>query len=317
MDGLPTVSIVVSFFNEEPVLEALVRRLDDAFVSLQDEARPEYVFVDDRSTDRSRAVLLELRATRPHLKVITTSRNFGVFPGIMAGLDHATGDAVITMDADLQDPPELVPELVRAWKREEADVVYTVRTARKGESPAKMAATRLGYEMLRSISTVDLPIESGDFRLMSRKVVDLVRRLSEAEPFVRGLVRWVGFKQVPVRYERGARLAGDTHFIFYKTKVLKNFISGIISFSDAPAYFPLIAGLALCAVTAIAVPLATLAILFGSTGPWLLALLVLASSAVQLVSIGLVGIYVAKILQNVRGRPRYVVDSSVGFGDDG
>jgi dolichol-phosphate mannosyltransferase len=117
--------------------------------------------------------------------------------------------------------------------------------------------------------------------------------------------------------ERGARLAGDTHFIFYKTKVLKNFISGIISFSDAPAYFPLIAGLALCAVTALALPLAAVAIVFGSKGPWLLALLLLASSAVQLVSIGLVGIYVAKILQNVRGRPRYVVDGTVGFGDDG
>jgi dolichol-phosphate mannosyltransferase len=306
MDGLPTVSIVVSFYNEEPVLEALVRRLDDAFVSLQDEARAEYVFVDDCSTDRSREVLLGLRATRPHLKVITTSRNFGLFPGIMAGLDHATGDAAITMDADLQDPPELVPELVRAWKREEADVVYTVRTARRGESPAKMAATRLGYELLRSISTVDLPIESGD-----------VRRLPEAEPFVRGLVRWVGFKQVPVRYEREARLAGDTHFIFYKTKVLKNFVSGIISFSDAPAYFPLIAGLALAALTALAVPVAAVAILFGFAGPWLLAIVLLASSAVQLLSIGLVGIYVAKILQNVRGRPRYVVDRSVGFGDDG
>jgi polyisoprenyl-phosphate glycosyltransferase len=318
MDGLPTVSIVVSFYNEEPVLDALVRRLDDAFVSLQDEARPEYVFVDDRSTDRSREILLGLRATRPHLKVITTSRNYGLFPGIMAGLDHATGDAVITMDADLQDPPELVPELVRAWKREEADVVYTVRTARKGESPAKMAATRMGYELLRSISTVDLPIESGDFRLMSRKVVDLVRRLPEAEPFIRGLVRWVGFKQVPVQYERQARLAGDTHFIFYKTKVLKNFLSGIISFSDAPAYFPLLAGLALAAVTAIALPLAAFAALFGSPGPWLaVVVLLVASSAVQLVSIGLVGIYVAKILQNVRGRPRYVVDRSVGFGDDG
>ncbi len=145
-----------------------------------------------------------------------------------------------------------------------------------------------------------------------------MRGLGEPEPFVRGLVRWVGFKQVPVQYEREPRLAGDTHFVFYKTKVLKNFVSGIISFSDAPAYFPLIAGLGLFALLALAVPVAVVATVVGSPGPPLVvALLLLASSALQLVCIGLVGIYVAKILQSVRGRPRYVVDRSDGFGADG
>jgi dolichol-phosphate mannosyltransferase len=207
--------------------------------------------------------------------------------------------------------------MVRKWKSDQADVVYTVRTRRDQEPALKMFATAIGYRIIRKISTIDMPIESGDFKLMSRRVVDHVVRLREKEPFLRGLVRWVGFKQVPVFYNREGRFGGETHFIFYKPKVLKNFLSGITSFSDAPLYLTFALGLTVAGSSFIYLTVVVAMKLMGLNEPGLSAVMaiVLFLGGVQILAIGVLGLYIAKIHIEVKGRPNYIVSDTVGLSD--
>jgi len=188
------VSVVLSFRNEEEVLKELVHRLANVFEPITQDY--ELIFVNDASSDNSLDVLKTMSLEDSRIKVINMSRTFGVSQCALAGMAYASGQAVITMDADLQDPPEVIPELIDKW-REGADVVYTVRKSRAGESRMKLKVTDWAYRILRLTSEIDMPIESGDFKLMSRRVVNSLIRLNEKDPFLRGMVRWVGFKQVP------------------------------------------------------------------------------------------------------------------------
>ncbi len=226
--GRALVSVVLSFRNEAANIPTLVSRLHAALSTQPVEY--ELIFVNDASADDSLNVLLRQREQNPRVKIITMSRRFGVAECVRAGMAAARGDAVVYMDADLQDPPEIIPELVRQW-RDGADVVHTVRTHRHGESRTKMSLTRLAYRLIRIGATIDLPVDAGDFKLLSRRAVDHVLQLAESDPYLRGLVVWIGFRQTLVGYERDARHAGRTHFPFFSRNPWKTFVLGLTSFS--------------------------------------------------------------------------------------
>lgn len=309
------ISVIFSFFNEEDVLEELLQRMAAMFASLGEDYSYELIFVNDRSTDSSLDILTRHAQQDKRIKVVNMSRNFGVSECTLAGMKFASGDAVVIMDTDLQDPPEVIPQMIRKWHEEKADVVYTVRTAREGEPATKMLATKLGYKILHYISSIDLPIESGDFKLMSKRVVDQIIRLEETGPFLRGLARWVGFKQVPVHYKRDSRHAGDTHYIFYSSRVLKNFLSGVTSFSDAPLYLIFVLGL----IVSSGAFLFLIAVIFMKYLGWnlpgwsaIMATL-LTFGGIQISSLGIIGLYIAKIHMEVKRRPNFIVDNTIGF----
>lgn len=309
----PALSIVLSFRNEADVIPELIGRLQKTL----DGAAITYdlIFVNDASTDGSLALLEEHRRRDPRVKILNMSRRFGVAPCVIAGLHYASGDAVVYMDTDLQDPPELIPTLVARW-REGADVVYTVRTSRHGESPWKMRVTRAAYRAIQLASDIEMPIEAGDFKLLSRRVVDQLLTLDEKDLYVRGLVTWVGFTQVAVPYERQARGAGDTHFPLLRSwGPASSFVAGVTSFSHAPLIAFLLLGLAGGALSVLALVLLLLKSLIATTASgaaWLVAFGTLLWSTLAL-GIGVVGLYLARIHREVLGRPRYIVESAIGF----
>ena len=309
----PNLSIVLSFRNEAEVIPELIARLQKSLEGAG--VSYELIFVNDASTDRSLALLEEHRSRDPRVKILNMSRRFGVAPCVIAGLRHASGDAVVYMDTDLQDPPELIPTLVARW-REGADVVYTVRTARQGESPWKMRVTRAAYRAIQMASEIEMPVEAGDFKLLSRRVVDHLLTLDEKDLYVRGLVAWVGFEQVAVPYERQARGAGDSHFPLLRSwGPAASFVAGVTSFSHAPLVVFLMLGLVGGALSALALVLLLLKSVVATPAggvAWLVAFGTLLWSTLAL-GIGVVGLYLARIHREVLGRPRYIVESAIGF----
>src|SRR6266404_837336 len=229
----PLLSLVIPVFNEELIISELDRRLRELLRELPEVgAAWEVIFIDDGSKDRTLAMLKELAASEPRYKIISFSRNFGHQAAITAGVDKADGDAVVVLDADLQDPPEIVAAMLARW-REGYEVVYAVRKKRHGETWFKRATAALFYRLLRvMLGGVSIPVDAGDFRLMSRPVVLTLRALREQHRFVRGMVAWVGFRQVAVYYERPARFAGETKYPL--RKMLRFAIDGITSFSIIP-----------------------------------------------------------------------------------
>jgi glycosyltransferase involved in cell wall biosynthesis len=239
--------VVLSFRNEAETIPTLIARLDSALSG--ENVAYELIFVNDASSDQSLPILLSERERNPRIKIVNMSRRFGVAECVMAGLSVTSGDAVIYMDADLQDPPEVIPALLARW-RAGADVVHTVRTHRHGENALKMLATRVGYRLIRLTSTIELAVDAGDFKLLTREAVDHLLRVTESDPYMRGLVSWLGFNQVFVPYEREARHAGRTHFPFLSRGPWKAFLTGLTSFSFAPVY-----GVAFIAAAGIAIAL--------------------------------------------------------------
>jgi dolichol-phosphate mannosyltransferase len=298
---MPQVSVVLSFRNEAENIPVLIGRLTAMFATQPVDY--ELIFVNDASTDRSLEVLVAERQRNPRVRVLNLSRRFGVAEGVLAGMSAASGDAVVYMDADLQDPPEVIPELLARW-RAGADVVHTVRTRRHGESPTKMFATRIAYRIIQSGSSIELPVDAGDFKLLSRKAVDRLLELRETDPYLRGLVVWLGYTQVFVPYERDARHSGRTHFPFFSRNPWKTFALGLTSFSFMPIY----ACLALAALGALAAVVLLLA-----ASP--MAALLVFLWATLMAAVAVVGIYVIRIYKDVRGRPPFIVDSRIGFDD--
>lgn len=298
------LSIVVPVHNEAPNIDELVSRLVGTLDPLG--LQFELLFVDDGSRDESLARLLAKRSEDPRIKVLEFSRNFGHQIAVTAGLDHATGAAVVVMDADLQDPPEVVPQLVERW-RTGADVVYGVRRERR-EGPLLRAAYAGFYRLLSRISEVELPVDSGDFALMDRRVVDLLCSLPERNRYVRGLRAWVGFRQEKVEYERHARYAGSSKYDW--RGLFRLALDGIFSFSEAPLRLMRNLGL-LITLGALVVGAWTLfkRLIWYEVVPGFatLALLLLFFGGVQLVTVGVLGEYVARIYTEVKGRHRYVL----------
>jgi polyisoprenyl-phosphate glycosyltransferase len=247
--------------------------------------------------------LMAARQRNPRVKIVNMSRRFGVAEGVIAGMSTSRGDIVVYMDADLQDPPEVIPQLIDRWRRG-ADVVHTVRTHRRGENALKMAATRLAYRLIQFGSSIALPVDAGDFKLLSRPAVDHLLRLRESDPYLRGLVVWLGFNQVCVPYERDSRYAGTTHFPFLSRNPWKTFTTGLTSFSFMPIY--------VCfALAASGLAIAVLLALAGST--FMAALTFFWATTIG--AIAVVGTYLIRVYKDVRGRPPYIIESVIGDED--
>jgi glycosyltransferase involved in cell wall biosynthesis len=304
------LSVVVPVYNERESVPELYRRLTATLAGVVRSF--EVVLVDDGSNDGSWEIIRELAARDARVKGLSFSRNFGHQMAFTAGLDYADGDAVVIMDADLQDPPELLPELVARW-REGYDVVYAVRARRAGETVFKLFTAAAFYRLLRRITHVDIPVDTGDFRLMSRKAVEAFRRMPERHRFTRGMVAWLGFRQVGVSYERAARHAGETKYPL--RKMLRLASDGITSFSYFPLQLASWAGVAVSAFAFIGLVAALAVRLGGGRMPaWAFAAGVLAFlGGVQLVAVGLLGEYVGRVLDEAKGRPLYLVKETVGM----
>lgn len=308
----PTYSFVIPVYNEEEVLPELRRRLTDLFDRL--DGPSEVVFIDDGSRDRSYALLLELHALDPRFKVIHFSRNFGKEIAVSAGFDLASGEAVVLMDADLQDPPELVLEMAARW-REGYDMVYAKRDRRMSETWFKRQSSRLFYRTLRKISDVDVPLDVGDFRLVDRRALDAFRAMRERNRYVRGMFGWIGFRQIGVSYVRPGRFAGTTKWPL--SKLIRLAFDGIISFSNAPLRLVLQIGF-LVSVFSFAAGLTAIVIklsgAYAISGWASMTVLMSFIGGVQLMVLGVMGEYVGRIYEEVKQRPLYVVRELRGFG---
>ena len=233
------LSIVLSFRNEEGNIKELIERINKSLNILKDWSY-EIIFVNDDSTDNSEKILLDLQKDNP-IKIINMSRNFGVDPCVIAGFRHAKGDAVVYLHTDLQDPPELIPKLVKKFE-EGNDVVHTVRTKRHGESKFRMFITKIAYHIIHYLSDLNLPIQAGDYKLISRKALDKILMQNEFRPYVRGLSVWVGYKQTFVHYEREARGAGESKMPLLSAGPVVDFINGVTSYSLKPLYIGIFFG---------------------------------------------------------------------------
>jgi dolichol-phosphate mannosyltransferase len=303
---------VIPVYFEQEVLPEFYRRLAVVMDGLQDRVECEAVFVDDGSKDRSPEILAGFAAADPRVRVVYFSRNFGHQLAITAGLDHARGDAVVTIDSDLQDPPEVVSQFVDAWLGG-AKVVLGVRRTRAGESAFKLATAKVFYRLLSRLSDVPLTADSGDFRLLDRQVVEALKQVREVDRYLRGIISWVGFQQVQVPYDRDARLAGTTKYPL--RKMVRLAFDGISSFSDKPLRMASHVGLGV-------VGLAVFGLFWVVIGKLLhpqridqgwasLMVIILFLGGVQLMSIGLLGEYVGRIFRQTKDRPLYVVARTI------
>jgi glycosyltransferase involved in cell wall biosynthesis len=307
----PEYSIVIPIRDEAECLPELVERLTELMEKL--EGPSEVLLVDDGSHDGSHRLMVAAHEADPRFRVIQLSRNFGHQAALTAGLDHASGDAVIVMDADLQDPPEVILDMVARW-REGYEVVHAVRSERRGESRAKRATAAVYYRILRRLTDVDMPKNAGDFRLVDRKALEAFKSLRESNRYVRGLFAWIGFRQGSVHYTRQPRLAGDTKYP--RPKMLKLAFDGIISFSSVPLRSALRMGFVLSALSILA---GIAAVVLKVTGvlpvPGWASLIVAVTflGGIQLSTIGIMGEYIARIHDEVRDRPLYLVRKAHGI----
>lgn len=309
----PIFSIIAPVYNEEEVLPELYRRIS-AVMDGVGEAW-ELVLVDDGSKDRSAEVIAHLHAQDPRVKGIGFSRNFGFQEAVTAGLDHALGAAVILTDADLQDPPEVIPEMIAKW-REGYDVVYGVRAEREGETWFKKVTAMIFYRLIHRITSVQIPLDTGDFRLMDRRVVEAITHMRERNRFLRGMVPWVGFRQVGVSYKRDARFAGQSKFSTLRP-MLKFALNAITSFSYLPLHLATYLGFAIALISAIAIIIVIPLRLFTPSeallGQATTLVAVLFLGGVQLISLGIIGEYLGRIYDEVKGRPLYLVAKRWGY----
>lgn len=300
------VSVVVPFLNEEENLPELYSRLRAVFAGRTE--ADEFLFVDDGSTDGSFQLLEKVRKSDPRVRVLQFSRNFGHQAAITAGLDHAAGDAVVIMDADLQDPPEVLPDLFAKWS-EGFEVVYAVRRKREGEGFFKKLLAAGFYRIFRSLCSVKVPVDAGDFRLLDRNVVEALKTMRESHRYMRGMTSWIGFRQCAVEYDRAARHAGETKYPVWKS--LKLAWDGITSFSAKPLQWMMNAGLLVALISALFAFRIIWLKISGNGGlvsGWAsLAVLVLFLGGVQLIALGLLGQYISRIFDESKKRPLYVV----------
>jgi glycosyltransferase involved in cell wall biosynthesis len=303
-------SIVIPIYNEEAVVPELYRRLKVVIDSF--DAPAEVIFVDDGSADSTFQQLSGLAAADKRVKVLRFSRNFGHQIAISAGIDHASGDAVVLMDGDLQDPPEVLPKFIERW-RAGNDVVYAVRKKRK-ENVLKRAAYAVFYRLLKKLSYLDIPLDSGDFCLMDKRVVRTIRQLPERNRFVRGLRTWAGFRQVGLEYERDARFAGEPKYTF--GKLVKLAYDGIFSFSTIPLRLAVYAGFTFASVAFLGGMFITYRKLFyGIDVQGWTSIIVVSTflGGIILMMIGVIGEYVGRIYDEVKQRPLYIVQDKIGL----
>ncbi len=300
-----THSVVAPIYNEIEIVDEFCKRVTEVMGSAGETW--ELVLVDDGSTDGSTERILELASANKNIRPVIFARNFGHQIAITAGWDYARGETITIIDADLQDPPEVILDLIEKWK-EGYEVVYAVRAEREGESWFKLATASLFYRLIYRITDVEIPLDTGDFRLMDRKVVNVLKTMSERHRFPRGMSAWVGFRQIGVEYKRAARFAGETKYPF--SKMFKLALNAITSFSYFPlqvaSYFGFAsAGLAIVAIPVVAVMRMTGSHFFEGQATTLISVLFL--GGVQLISLGILGEYIGRLYDEAKGRPLYIV----------
>ena len=308
---MKTISIIVPTYNQSAGIYEFYRRLKLVLNSLQNIYCYEIIFINDFSRDNTLLSLYELADRDNNVKVISFSRNFGNQIAIAAGIDACKGDAAIIIDDDLQDPPELIPSFIQKWS-EGYEVVYGYRPKRHGINIFFNLTTKAYYFLISKLSEVEIPRDTGDFRLIDKKVIDVLRKIKESGRYYRGIISWVGFKQFPFQYERDARYSGKSNFTF--RKYVSFGINGLSSFTDKPLYFSSIIGALITVISFIGMlVLIGLKIIDPSIalrGWTSLAILILFFGGVQLLSIGILGIYIGKIYHEVKNRPLYIIDST-------
>jgi polyisoprenyl-phosphate glycosyltransferase len=305
------ISVIVPMYFEEGVARECYERLKK--VMEKNDYQFELIFVNDGSTDRTLDILDEIAEKDKRAKVINFSRNFGHQIAVTAGIDFAKGDALIIIDADLQDPPELIPELINKWQ-EGYDVVYAKRKERKGETWFKLITAKYFYKFLNYMSDIDIPKDTGDFRLVDRKVANVFKKMTERNRFVRGMFSWIGFRQTYVEYERDERFAGETKYPF--RKMIKFASDGIISFSTKPLRLVMTMGFASVMVSVLVLLYTFFVFLFGrEVEPGWASIMVAITffSGIQLLGVGIVGQYIARIYEESKNRPNYIVKDTINI----
>ena len=304
------ISIIIPVLNEEKNLPILYERLKE---NLKDFGY-EIIFVNDGSYDHSQKVIEKIISRDKNVKLINLSRNFGHQIAISCGIDHAQGDAAIIIDADLQDPPEVIPAMLKKWQ-EGFDVVYAVRKVREGESILKKITAFIFYRLMRILSGTKIPLDTGDFRLISKKVILVLRRTREYQRFMRGLISWVGFSQCGIEFMRSKRFSGKTKYPLFS--MLKFALDGILSFSLLPLRIVSIMGIITVAILFLLILYSLYRTITGQTVPgWAsTTVIILFLGSIQLISIGIIGEYLGRVYEEVKRRPLYIIDSVLGFGD--
>ena len=310
---MPKVSVVIPMYYEEEVAEECYKRVKTVLSSLKDYEH-EILFVNDGSKDKTLEILESIAEKDKQVKVISFSRNFGHQCAVTAGLQYVTGDAIVVIDADLQDPPELIPDMLTLWKQGN-EVIYAKRKTREGESKFKLLTAKMFYRILNGLSDVEIPADTGDFRLVDREVVDVINSMPEHNKFLRGLFSWVGFKQQPFEYERKERFAGKTKYPL--KKMLKLASDGIISFSTKPLKIVGGLGIITIIISILLLLYSVMSYIFNLnqlTPGWTSIMVAITLfSGVQLLSIWIISEYLARIYDESKKRPQYIISKTINL----
>lgn len=307
------LSIVVPCFNEEAVIRETHRRLMEVAEKLEG-FDSELIYIDDGSRDDTLQMLREIESKEPAVRIISLSRNFGHQVAISAGLEHASGDAVVTIDADLQDPPEIIPEMLERWRRG-ADIVYGQREQREGEPALRLLSIKAFYRLINWVSNTAIPMDTGDFRLIDRRVLDALLAMPERDRFLRGMVAWTGFRQEFVRYPRASRFAGVTKYPV--RKLLQLAVDGVMSFSLVPLRLAIWMGFLVATLSSLGIVYVFIVRL--TTSAWvqgwaMLMVALLFLGGVQLIFLGVMGEYLGRVYMELKKRPLYLIKERRGFG---
>ena len=300
------ISIIFSFKNEETNLNELIKRIKSS-LSVINNWKYELIFINDCSEDSSEEILIDLQKNNP-ITIINMTRTFGVGPCVLAGFREAKGDAIVYMDADLQDPPEIIPKLIKEYEKG-SEIVHTVRTKRYGESLFKMGVTKIAYKIINYLSEIPLPTEAGDFKLISKTALEKILLQNEFRPYIRGLSIWVGYKQSFVNYERDPRAGGESKFPLLSKGPITEFISGITSYSLKPLYLGVVLGFFSLIFSIILIMYALYSKFVGIAAPGSTGIIITISffSGILLFTMGIIGIYLARIFEQTKGRDQYVI----------
>lgn len=308
------LAVIVPCYNEEAVIAISYRRTREVLSSLP--IATEIIYINDGSRDNTRQLLDNIAASDPEVKVIHFSRNFGHQPAVTAGINNCDADLAIILDADMQDPPELIPDILEVQEKENANVVYCVRKSREGESFFKLLSARFFYRTMNYMSEVHFPLDTGDFRLIDRKVMDQFDRFQERGKYIRGLISWVGFHQVPFYYEREARIAGETKYPL--SKMLKFASTAMLYFSKKPLRLAISLGFISVLVGIVLAIWFTLGKIYGfsnaETGWTSIMTSIIFFGGVQLLTVGVLGQYVGILFDEIKARPEYIIDEKRNFG---
>ena len=316
-DGkMKKISMVIPMYYEEKVVDECYKRVKDVLTAL-DNYEYEIIFVNDGSKDKTLELLEDIASKDANVKVISFSKNFGHQAAVTAGLKFVSGDAIVIIDADLQDPPELIPDMLKLWE-EGNEVIYGKRKTRAGESVFKLMTAKMFYKTLNALSDVEIPKDTGDFRLVDRKVVDTINLLPEHNKFLRGLFSWVGYKQYAYEYERKERFAGETKYPL--KKMLKLASDGIISFSTKPIKFVGTLGIISIFISIVILIYAIISYIFHlnqlSAGWTSLMVAVTFFAGIQLLSLWIISEYIGRIYDETKGRPQYIIDKKINLEDE-